>query len=389
MQNRFVLSGIPVSVPKLPNAADNFRDLIEDHGCWVDRFTFLNNQKNSKEENNDITIVAAAELHIENVRDRAVKSLDGLIIVLRKGCGDIHWSGQLEDKNESYDDPKKFVSFQIRAFPANLAQSELLIQQCPFLETGFEDSNFEEKMTKQHFKLSYDFELFVQKSNKPGGTGTNPWRGGVILATHLFHWFQRNKITAYDYQKKVNEDIDFTILFKKKKVLELGAGSTSLPSMTLALLEKQNKFQMDLTTSDGIDEIVSAIHLNVHENGLQKFLKVKRMDWNDSSTFCDDKDASDMKADTIIFSDCVYNEEGAIALSNTIRSILNPKGHVIGVLPDFRVGVDVFEKVMKENDFAITIIPMAKNHEDKCETSKFVCAGGSGKNYRLVYWNLH
>jgi len=50
------------------------------------------------------------------------------------------------------------------------------------------------------------------------------------------------------------------------------------------------------------------------------------------------------------------NEEGATALCNAIQMILRPKGNVIGVLPDYRVGIDLFENIMESNGFVPKII---------------------------------
>ncbi len=69
IQNRLLIKGISSSVPCLPNAVSSLRHLVEENGCWVNRFTFLNNYD---VDDYDEIVVAAAELHIENVRDRAI-----------------------------------------------------------------------------------------------------------------------------------------------------------------------------------------------------------------------------------------------------------------------------------------------------------------------------
>jgi predicted nicotinamide N-methyase len=75
------------------------------------------------------------------------------------------------------------------------------------------------------------------------------------------------------------------------------------------------------------------------------------MDWSDGAVI------RRYEADTIMFADCIYNEEGATALCNAIQMILRPKGNVIGVLPDHRVGIDLFENIMESNGF----VPKIKN----------------------------
>ena len=462
MQNRLVITGIPSSVPHLPNATDTLRDLVEEHGCWVDRFTFLHRHldedgeggsttDNSYEyatftstnartnvdvnvgdddDDNDDGAVAAAELHIENVRDRAVKSLDRLYVVLNQ-LGDIHWSGHSNDEGSNIIDHQSttgstnssstagtntkqtLITFQIRAFPANAAQSRQLVELYHSLDSELEDKDAEKKMEKQILKLPFpcnDIELVVRRSDESGGTGSNPWRGGVILAMQICLWFGGGDEDNIQFeQEKAGTGsgagagkcvIDFKSLFEKKLVLELGAGSASLPSMTIASICKQNKLDIDLITSDGVDETVTALKRNISNNKLNEYIRVKHIDWNDESTFCDDKSSKgsegkgdekgdeNIKADTIIFSDCVYNEEGATALCNAICKMLKKGGQIIGVLPDFRVGLDLFEKMMVESHFVPIIIPMMMERKGKKETPKneFTCSGGGGKHYRLLFW---
>lgn len=392
MQNRLVLTGIPSSIPRLPNAADALRDLVEEHGCWVDRFTFLSGE--NTDNSNATKVVAAAELHIENVRDRAVRSLDRLHVVLNCS-GDIHWSGHSNNKGSSNDqltsnecaagnDAKTLLSFQIRAFPANLAQSKQLVERCRSLDSELEDVAAEKKMEKQTLKLPCDIELVVRRSNESGGTGTNPWRGGVILATQICLWFGGEDIKTD--QDRAAGVIDFKSLFEKKTVLELGAGSASLPSMAVARICKQNNCDIDLISSDGVDETVTALKRNIAENQLDEYIRVKHIDWNDLTTFCKGEGDGNIKADTIIFSDCVYNEEGATALCNAICRILKTGGNVVGVLPDFRVGLDLFEKLMAVNHLFPVIIPLTEKQRKGSHKNDFTCSGGGGKNYRLLFW---
>jgi len=110
MQNRLVLTGIPIAVPHLPNAFDSLKDLVEDHACWVDRFAFLSAtttaaaEINCSEQDDVVTcdvVVAAVELHIENVRDKAIQSLDGMVVRI-DGEGGIITDD--DDDDYEYDD---------------------------------------------------------------------------------------------------------------------------------------------------------------------------------------------------------------------------------------------------------------------------------------------
>jgi hypothetical protein len=384
MQNRLVITQIPPSVTRLPNAADTLRDVIEEHGCWVDRFAFLSHHTSTDAG----CITAAAELHIENVRDKAVKSLDRLSIVLDRE-GNLHRpTKSVDDTNDNHaiHQADNIISFIIRAHPANAAQSKELVATCP-IESGDADDS---RMERQVLQLPNDVELTVYRSAENGGTGTTAWRGGLILSRQLCHWLHQECISQYSSTEGESSSIDFNSLFRDCSVLELGAGSAGLPSMTLAKLCNSVRGDALIVASDGVDEIVNALKMNIAANGLDDCVEVRHVDWNDYTTTTEDKDltraqvllSDAVKADTILFADCIYNEEGAIALSDTIRRLLKPEGNVIGVLPDFRVGIDFFESVMKLNGFLPTDVAIS----EKEASNAFVCCGSSGKDYRLLWW---
>ena len=372
MQNRLVVVDIPPSITRLPNASLALRDLVEEHGCWVDRFAFLPSKRDATKNK------AAFELHIENVRDKAVKSLNNLMIMCNED-GEIIWSGHTDTKKQ-LSMKEEIQPFKIRSFPANATQSKKLIELCPSINSELDDVDtaWEEKMKKQLLKLPCDVQLIVRRSDESGGTGSNPWRGGLILATQLCIWSSKPRIEVEDMT--TCGVITFEKLFNGKIVLELGAGSSGLPSLALAKMFLRRRDNINMISSDGVDEIVNALKRNVLENQLDDYIRVKHIDWNDESTF------SEEEADAIIFSDCIYNEEGAVALHNVIRSILKVGGMVIGVLPDFRVGLDLFEKLMQESNFNSTLIPLLDYKENGSNVSDFACSGGGGKDYRLMIW---
>lgn len=132
MQNRLAVSGIPSIVPRLPNAANSIRELIEEHGCWDDRFAFLVPSSHGEGAN---SIVAAAELHLENVRDDAVRSIDGLVVVLDE-TGLLLSATQSSDgsSNSSHyhhcrdEDTIRFTTY---AAPATPLQSKQLFNRVP------------------------------------------------------------------------------------------------------------------------------------------------------------------------------------------------------------------------------------------------------------------
>ena len=126
---------------------------------------------------------------------------------------------------------------------------------------------------------------------------------------------------------------------------------------------------------------MDALSTNVQENGLNDCIEVKQIDWNDYCNDILDLSSSTEKVDTILFADCIYNNNCAIALSQTILLSLKPGGNIIGVIPDNRVGVDVFQSRMRQYGFQIKTLPILSL--DDCSKS-FYCTGGGGKNYQLV-----
>ena len=389
MQNRLVLSNLHSSVSSLQNATDTLRNLVEEHGCWVDRFAFL------PRDHANGTTTAAAELHIENLRDKAVKYLNGLFVILDSD-GNMYSShkdfiiengskGNNDDDRNSADSTK-LVSFTIRAAAATPEQSKILVECCP-LDDELEDVEAKEKMKKQSLVFPNAVELLVQSSNEGGGTGSVPWRGGFILSQHICLWLGNNSIHKKDVELlEGQESAPFSLrpqmLFQNKSVLELGAGSSGLPSMALAKICSKMKIAIDLITSDGVDEIVTALKRNISANNLDDVVHVKHINWNDASSRHQENTLD--VVDTIIFADCVYNEEGGSALCNAINLLLKPGGNVIGVLPDFRVGIDSFEASMKNKGFIAAAIPRLE--KDNRVSEDFACAGGGGKNYRLMWW---
>jgi hypothetical protein len=198
------------------------------------------------------------------------------------------------------------ICFTIGAAPITPFQSKLLIEQCPIHRDDVENAT---AMEKQTLVLPLgDMQLTVRSSiENGGGTGSMPWRGGLLLSHQICHWYK-------DRGDKTRNNFDS--LFRNKTVLELGAGCSGLPSMTLAKLARTFSFDVTLISSDGIDEIVDSLQSNVRTNGLDEYITVKRIDWND---YCNDVDGRDEKlkanlnqADTIIYS---------LRIASTMKSV--------------------------------------------------------------------
>ena len=412
MQNRLALTGIPSFVSSLPNAEETLRELVEDNGCWIDRFAFLpnninaapkDNSRTSKiKQNNPLTeaqntVIAVIEFHIENVRDKAVRSLDGMHIKL-DSSGNLDSSPidpdfvQNDEINCDGDDAINI--FTIRAYPATEFQSEFLVENCP-IDDELDDTESNFIMESQVLTLPNAMEFIIKRSHNGGGTGEYPWRGGIILAQHISSWLEKRNdsiLGQHDASQTNSGNTGIKDLFDNKLVLELGAGSAGLPSMTLAKCCERYRIPLKQVASDGIDEIVLALKSNVAINQLDEKIHVTNLDWNHlpaKSTSNAHIKNKIMLADTIMFADCVYNEEGAEALSDAIDCLLKHGGHVIGVLPDFRVGLDRFEKIMIDKSFVPTDIKKNETTHSSSVRSAFLCSGGGGKDYRLLHWQCN
>jgi hypothetical protein len=160
------------------------------------------------------------------------------------------------------------IQFTIGAHPATLHQSKALVELCP-IENDNDESII--AMTKQTLILPiHGIELTVRSSTADGGgTGSTPWRGGWLLSQQICHWFQKQRI---------NDDANFDSLFRDKHVLELGAGVSALPSMTLAKIATLFNYNVIITSSDGVDEIVSVLRMNIKQNLLHEHIRVEHID---------------------------------------------------------------------------------------------------------------
>ena len=367
MQNRLVLFDLPPDVPRLANSADALRNLIEENACWVDRFAFLRLPQKGG-------VVAAAELHLENVRDRAVKKLDGMLVTMDKN-GDIISTCDADCAGTdvlvcSSKESGRDITFRMQAAPATASQSRSLVDLSPLEEDAGERI--------QTLHLPREVHLTVARSTIGGGTGADPWRGGILLARLICSWVDEN-----DQCQKLPS---LRELFHDKDIFELGAGSSGLPSMAVASLEGDAIIPSSIVATDGVDEIIDVLTQNVarNRNGLSNSLDTQFLDWNHLSS------VSRCAADVILFSDCIYNEAGAEALSKTITHILRPGGSVLGVLPDMRVGLSRFENNMKKCGFASQDVPISKSLDNIIghgSHESFLCSGGGTKNYRVVFWD--
>ncbi|GFH46841.1 hypothetical protein CTEN210_03315 [Chaetoceros tenuissimus] len=403
MQNRISIRGIPSCVPKLENGSTAIQELVESHGCWLDRFGFIEESLIANEKDSNVSakpksikmrrrrrredktksqenICAVAEFYVENIRNQAMKSLHGFMVYMDADGNILHSHACGQDSIPPNSEEHVHVSFQIEASAATPQESKIFLSKYEKISIGNDESGNHSKRNVveiQRLSLTSDIHLIVKNSENGGGTGESPWKGGLILAKLIAHWMDDASLkeTICPEQESI---ISCSGLFTGK-VVELGAGSAGLPSMALAKFCKLNDIDLDIQATDGVDEIVVALQTNIALNGFDDEISVKHLDWNSMPEYDDE-----MMVDTIIFADCVYNDAGANALVNAISHILKKGGQILGVLPDFRVGLDLFEQLMIENQFEPTEIPIIDHNIDEGQT--FKCSGGSGKNYRLLHW---
>jgi tRNA1(Val) A37 N6-methylase TrmN6 len=363
MQNRFVLTGLPRELGSTDGAQEEFQEYVEDETCWIDRFAWI-------QEAGDETLTAGMELDLENVRNQAVSDLNGRTIQLTN-CG---------------------CSFTAHAAAATSAQSDRIVELCAdngkerhgdMLQTIPIDSN-------NHTTLQ------VHRT-KEGGTGAEVWKGGLLLARQICWWFEQKQ--QNQSKDAVTTTMVVDTLFHNQKILELGAGSAGLPSMALAsLVANETSGDSTMTTmtmttpksiiaSDAVDEVLDTLRKNIACNHVS--VEIQSIDWNRIP------ESFQGSADTILFADCVYTEAGARLLCKALQTLLSPNGTIVGVLPEFRVGVNVFETAMRDCGFEPTEIPIIQvqaalqqqQPQKQQDGGGFHCAGGSSVNYRLISWS--
>lgn len=66
--------------------------------------------------------------------------------------------------------------------------------------------------------------------------------------------------------------------------------------------------------------------------------------------------------------------------------MIKPGGSVIGVLPDNRVGLDIFERCMNQHSFHSETLPVILDSNEPGKS--FTCTGGGGKNYCMTLYRL-
>uniref|UniRef100_A0A7S2EAV5 Calmodulin-lysine N-methyltransferase n=1 Tax=Ditylum brightwellii TaxID=49249 RepID=A0A7S2EAV5_9STRA len=309
MQNRFTIRPVPTSfitnnTPNNNNDDNNkasilklLQEYMEDHlSTWIDRIAFL---PSSPQTNG---AVVAIELSLESYTHKACYIFDNHTVSL------------------SDNDDERRVEFTIRkAKPITQEESDQLLFACP--DNGKEmtlmASNHYPSVDKDTMQKSKQFQIHIPSTSNgcEGGTGSKPWRGGILLAQAI-------------------ERILPTKIFEHKNVLELGAGSFGLPSIMLGLIameQQQQQTNIQVTVSDLVDEVVAKLHEMVQTNKLQNIVSVQQIDFYNLN--------KNKKYNVIMYADCVYSVEQGQALASACHHLLEEKGIVYSMLPPFRVGI--------------------------------------------------
>ena len=128
--------------------------------------------------------------------------------------------------------------------------------------------------------------------------------------------------------------------WKDCTVLELGSGC-GVPGLAVATSSPSSR-PKKIYTTDLNPQTVENLQFNIELNNVEDFVKASRMDWDDRSTWPEDK------VDFVIGSDLIYIESLVPLLTSVIFGTVKPGGKFLYVCPDTgRDGLDVFVEEMK------------------------------------------
>ncbi|VEU39984.1 unnamed protein product [Pseudo-nitzschia multistriata] len=152
-------------------------------------------------------------------------------------------------------------------------------------------------------------------------TGLSIWSASLVMA----RWMQAVGMTGY---------------WKDSSVLELGSGC-GVPGLMVATSDASRPRRMFLT--DLNPQTVDNLRYNIELNEVQDFVEAKCMDWEDKSTWPEEK------VDHVIGSDLIYIKSLVPLLTSVIFGTIKPGGKFLYVCPDTgRDGLDAFVEAMKQ-----------------------------------------
>mmetsp|Transcript_26134 Transcript_26134/g.71678 ORF Transcript_26134/g.71678 Transcript_26134/m.71678 type:complete len:464 (+) Transcript_26134:222-1613(+) len=152
-------------------------------------------------------------------------------------------------------------------------------------------------------------------------TGLSIWSASLVMA----RWMQAVGKTGY---------------WKDSTVLELGCGC-GVPGLMVATSNELRPRRIYLT--DLNPQTVENLRYNIELNNVQDFVEGNCMDWDDKTTWPDEK------VDFVIGSDLIYIKSLVPLLTSVIFGTIKPGGKFLYVCPDTgRDGLDAFVEAMKE-----------------------------------------
>ena len=153
-------------------------------------------------------------------------------------------------------------------------------------------------------------------------TGLSIWSASLVMA----RWMQAVAKTGY---------------WKDRTVLELGSGC-GVPGLMVAT-SNTSSTPRQIYVTDLNPQTVENLQYNVELNEVEDFVKASVMDWDDKSTWPEEK------VDFVIGSDLIYIKSLVPLLTSVIFGTIKPGGKFLYVCPDTgRDGLDAFVEAMKK-----------------------------------------
>lgn len=153
-------------------------------------------------------------------------------------------------------------------------------------------------------------------------TGLSIWSASLVMA----RWMQAIGMIGY---------------WKDKTVLELGSGC-GVPGLMVATSSNSSR-PRQIYVTDLNPQTVENLQYNVELNEVQDFVEASRMDWDDKSTWPEER------VDFVIGSDLIYIKSLVPLLTSVIFGTIKPGGKFLYVCPDTgRDGLDAFVEAMKK-----------------------------------------
>ncbi|GAX20482.1 hypothetical protein FisN_22Hh052 [Fistulifera solaris] len=187
---------------------------------------------------------------------------------------------------------------------------------------SFQMSNAQFQVRELAIAQSSEDTILGQESPEDDTTGLGIWAASLICARWVVEWF-----SSKDY----------------KHVLELGAGC-GVPGLAVATMGVASKVYL----TDFNARTVNNLQHNVEINGLADCVEVLNMNWQDRSTWPQEK------MDVVIGSDLIYQSDMAPLLATTLQQLVAHHGRFLYAAPkEGRQGHADFLALMEQSGFQL------------------------------------